>query len=531
MSVIYDAHYGIFDDTTINPGDDYITNTLIWQGYDNGGTPDGQIVYGGNSAGKNLTLTSTFDGTKGNIYLGTALNSVYDEVNDRLGIGTNAPTKLLSVVSDSIPSIMISNSASRAIGNQERLLFGIDDIQNIHAIIFAENTGGMNGASALGFYTFDGTTGNERMRIDSAGNVGIGTTSPLAKLDLQVLENTYQTIDTQFMNIGIRTFGEFDHSETSENYYTASAFSTVGTQWNHTDNANYDYQLANYAFDGTMYIGGTNPHFSVGGNFKLLLETSRDDSFNWENDGVYQFLAAAGYFTVNFDDTNANVIGEIAAGEFGINFLTESASFDSSSRLVGVSVLSPGYPDGFSGINTSIYGVHIKNQGYNGVANDSYGIYIDDQNDGTNPTYSIYSEGGTNYFGGNVGVGVEPIVGGSGQEVWLSLDESTTAKAPLAFTPPSTPGTKLTNPLNGAVEYDGKNFYFTTPNSVGTPTQSQAVTAVPGGAVTPTSPPAPTLFYTQALSPSGILADPDQWLTVTINIGGTPTKFNIPAYI
>jgi len=418
MSVIFDAHYGIFDDTTINPGDDYITNTLIWQGYDNGGTPDGQIVYGGNSAGKNLTLTSTFDGTKGNIYLGTALNSVYDEVNSKLGIGTNdpygvitavvkedayvntgfgdylnvgimttgvfakstigsgtsdpriaafstfttswdhsdpdhddgsgtnygfdgtmrvggsvihksidgnfelyistnldggfdwgdgtayktlsaggnfllgivpdfngtvhgdlasaefglmitssdatfetdanlisvsikppdyidggtvncgvygikignqgnsnwetsygifidtqsdsttssyavysqgginyfggnvgigddvAPTKLLSVVSDSDPSIMISNSASRTIGNQERLLFGVDDAQNIHAIIFAENTGGVNGAAALGFYTYDGTTGDERMRIDSVGNIGIGITDPTANLHI-----------------------------------------------------------------------------------------------------------------------------------------------------------------------------------------------------------------------------------------------------------------------------------------------------------------------------------------------------------
>ncbi len=52
-------------------------------------------VFGSTIAGGDLTLRSTTNGTKGNIFFGT---STYDEVNNRLGIGTAAPTFSLEVV-------------------------------------------------------------------------------------------------------------------------------------------------------------------------------------------------------------------------------------------------------------------------------------------------------------------------------------------------------------------------------------------------------------------------------------------------
>lgn len=48
------------------------------------------IVRGNTTASGTLTLSSTSNATKGNIIFGA--NSVYDEVNDRLGIGTTTPT-------------------------------------------------------------------------------------------------------------------------------------------------------------------------------------------------------------------------------------------------------------------------------------------------------------------------------------------------------------------------------------------------------------------------------------------------------
>ena len=58
------------------------------------GVAGGQIAIGGTAAGNSLTLSSTTNGTKGNILIGT---SAYDEVNNRLGIGNAAPTYRLDV--------------------------------------------------------------------------------------------------------------------------------------------------------------------------------------------------------------------------------------------------------------------------------------------------------------------------------------------------------------------------------------------------------------------------------------------------
>jgi hypothetical protein len=58
------------------------------------GRAGGQTLTGGTNAGNNLTLQSTSNGTKGSIIFGT---SGYDEVNNRLGIGTTAPGQKLTV--------------------------------------------------------------------------------------------------------------------------------------------------------------------------------------------------------------------------------------------------------------------------------------------------------------------------------------------------------------------------------------------------------------------------------------------------
>ncbi len=58
------------------------------------GVSGGQSVVGGKNASENLILSSTANATKGNIVFG---NSVYDEANNKLGIGTNAPTNAVHI--------------------------------------------------------------------------------------------------------------------------------------------------------------------------------------------------------------------------------------------------------------------------------------------------------------------------------------------------------------------------------------------------------------------------------------------------
>src|SRR3990167_1884641 len=69
------------------------------------GRTGGQTLIGGISSGDNLTLQSTSNATKGKILFGT---SAYDEVNNRLGIGTTSPGANLHI-SGTDPEIRITD--------------------------------------------------------------------------------------------------------------------------------------------------------------------------------------------------------------------------------------------------------------------------------------------------------------------------------------------------------------------------------------------------------------------------------------
>jgi len=64
------------------------------------GVAGGQTAYGGVDAGDNLTLGSTAHATKGKIFFGA--DSVYDEVNIRLGLKTTSPTQRLEIYDGNI---------------------------------------------------------------------------------------------------------------------------------------------------------------------------------------------------------------------------------------------------------------------------------------------------------------------------------------------------------------------------------------------------------------------------------------------
>lgn len=87
------------------------------------GVSGGQSVIGSTLAGENLTLSSTSHATKGKIGFG---NSVYNENNERLGIGTTAPNARLSllanslgVTQDSTAGILLMNYTPATVGAQQ----------------------------------------------------------------------------------------------------------------------------------------------------------------------------------------------------------------------------------------------------------------------------------------------------------------------------------------------------------------------------------------------------------------------------
>lgn len=138
------------------------------------GRSGGQTLIGDTASGGNLTLQSTSHATKGKLLFGT---SAYDEVNNRLGVGTASPTVALDVVglaairtsitvgSTGLPGdVFINNSTPAA-----RIIIGFNGGLN-PGVFLGSSSFGVGFASG----TTPGTNDTNLSRV-SAGVLGVGT--------------------------------------------------------------------------------------------------------------------------------------------------------------------------------------------------------------------------------------------------------------------------------------------------------------------------------------------------------------------
>ncbi len=103
----------------------------------------------------------------------------------RLGIGTASPETLLHINRSNSGGeggyLFLDNSAASTLGNKSGIKFANDtgaSFSSYSSSIESINTNASTGAVALTFSTWNGTNRDERLRIVSSGNVGIGTDTP-----------------------------------------------------------------------------------------------------------------------------------------------------------------------------------------------------------------------------------------------------------------------------------------------------------------------------------------------------------------
>lgn len=301
--------------------------------------------------------------------LATGSALVFDGTN--LGIGTSSPLGTLGIVGSATTTIVIprSSNGSTATPVETQLISSTFTNGTFGAGIFALNSFSNNSGNWLTFKTTDtGNTTSERMRLDSAGNLGLGVTPSAWATSIGLKAFQFSATGCVYNY----TFGGNNFTAVSDNTYLNSGGSPVyiatntASQYRQTAGAHQWFQAASgtagnvISFtqamtldaSGNLLVGTTTAlsglTLSVGGGSS----GSVNNQIALTHDG-----ASTGYYIATIrSSANDEPVG-IAFKENA----TERARIDSSGRFL-VGVTSPvgstfstiEYSGGYNGLGLNV---------------------------------------------------------------------------------------------------------------------------------------------------------------------------------
>jgi hypothetical protein len=424
-------------------------------------TPDTALVFGtrdnggGVDANERMRITSA-----GSVYIGKATGNYTFEVLD--AAGSSIVGKLNTAGTGAY--LAFGDATSSSLGNAPRI-----------------------GAIGDAVVTF--TTGSERMRIDSTGNVGIGTSSPnnllqidrATSLDTSAITNGRGTLYLSAAANSTNSTGQILNAISFSGQGSgrrramianlqSSASSTTGGDiafYNSASATATDLVEERMRIDssGNVGIGTSSPTntLSVTGTANVTGNVTLGDA---TTDTVtvngYVGVGGAGATTTGLKVVSAALTGTAQDGIQSAPVATSAAT----SQVRAFTAIPGTAAAAFT--CTTAYGFRAfdASTGAGSTITNLYGVYVNDLTQATNNygigsvvssgtnKFNIYASGtADNYFAGNVGIGTTSPTA----VLNLKAGTATASTSPLKFTS----GTNLTSAEAGSVEYDGNVFYGT----------------------------------------------------------------------
>jgi hypothetical protein len=461
-------------DVFVQLAGDTMTGDLIFSG--------AQKIIGGTGTTSDLTLqtTSGVGATGADMHFLVGNNGATEAMtilnSGNVGIGTTAPQATLDIVhtNNAAGGIRLQDNLTNATTKVGRIKIGhytnaeepvtamlIFSTSVSNEINYGGGSGTENAATALNFYTgatTTTTTGTIRMMVNSAGNVGIGTTSPVAKLDV----STNAAFDSKTFTIGnstsdanerLRLF--YDGGVARAKFTGASGvglgFGTGGTDDRMVINASGNVGIGTTAPNSRLEVVGSGAQTIVlkapspgSGSSIVFADGGTPTKYNW--------LAGSQYNINNaFEITPSTTVGGstfttpaltvLQNGNTGIGTTAPAMKLDvtgtgriSSTLYLGTGTTKYLRENGtdIQMINTDSGGLDFRTNGmsfnYNNGSTGSLTWYGGD----TTADFFI-SNTGQGYFSGNVGIGTTvptnllSLGGNSARTFWM--ERHTTANS------------------------------------------------------------------------------------------------------